>query len=672
MRGIFYVFILWIIAPSLSAAQGSLVMIGGGSEAIGGWSDEPYQWIVDHAANKRVAVISYADEDNWIPDYFISLGASVATNIKISSRSVADLQSTYDNLMTYDAFFFKGGDQSIYYKQYKGTRTFQAAIDKFNAGGVMAGTSAGMAILSGVVYTAENDSAYPDETLSNIYDKRITLANDFFPFLPGYLADSHFTERGRVGRLLPFLARWYYDRSDHIAGIGVDDRTALCIDVDRRGEVFGTGTVSFYRAASWSIVRDEIPVTPSVNSVQLLHGHVIDLNTSHILKGPEPFVEPVPSTETGNYAVVISGSSDVNENTSLLNFLVGETGVASDTIVVVTSSGKGKLFAQKLVDLGARIALIETIPAFNEANRMDLRNTIRRTAKFLFAENNDEALFSFLDGGPTGALLRSHIRRNGMTIAFAGEDGRYAGKTFPSNYRMDKYAAYYGRLTFRKGLSLLSTTVIMPNTFDPLTSDFTENATAAISYSMVSDSARFGIYLNRKNMIRFYQQRGHNYFKATGNQSVLILMNQGARAARASRPVSNGGAARNYAGFNFMEYVMLSGDAVLDAGIPFIISDVAEDFEYPILSVEHEINQSSLQIFPNPSTDGRFHFFGNPQLSGEIELTITDSMGRIVCVQRAGSPTDVVDISCLPDGLYFLRAVDGSATRIFKLIKESD
>ena len=122
--------VLFLLIPWIVAAQGSIVLVGGGSEGVGDWSDAPYKWIVDHAPNKRVAVISYAEEDDWIPNYFVSLGASAAVNIKITSRAVADLQGTYDALMTFDAFFFKGGDQSIYYREYKGTKTMQAAIDK--------------------------------------------------------------------------------------------------------------------------------------------------------------------------------------------------------------------------------------------------------------------------------------------------------------------------------------------------------------------------------------------------------------------------------------------------------------------------------------------------------------------------------------------------------------
>src|SRR5690606_14385596 len=132
----------------------------------------------------------------------------------------------------------------IYYNNYKDTKTTQAVVDKFQEGGVIAGTSAGMAILSGVVFTAENGSVYPDEALQDFTDTGITLADDFLPLFPGYLFDSHFTERGRIGRLLPFMGNWYINRGKKITGIGVDDRTAICIDENKNGYVFGTGSVS--------------------------------------------------------------------------------------------------------------------------------------------------------------------------------------------------------------------------------------------------------------------------------------------------------------------------------------------------------------------------------------------------------------------------------------------
>jgi cyanophycinase len=665
------IFILVLVSfPRMVAAQGSLVLVGGGSEAEGGWSDASYRWIIDHAANKRVAVISYADEDNWIPDYFVSLGAVAATNIRISSRSVADLQATYDALMTYDAFFFKGGDQSVYYKEYKGTKAMQAAIDKFNAGGVMSGTSAGMAILSGVVYTAEGGSAYPDETLANVYDKDITLADDMFAFLPGFLADSHFTERGRVGRLLPFLARWYLDRNELITGIGVDDRTALCIDPGMRAEVFGTGSVSFYRSSGFGVVRDEVPVADSVHAIQLLHGHRIDLSTLQVINGPVDAI--APTDETGNYTVALGGGPTPEQNTALLNFIVAENGSVDDTVVVVTAPGKGKTFAQKIINLGGRTLLVETSASSNDISQLDLRNAIRRSGKILFAENDDILLFSFLYGGPTGELLRSHLSRNGMINAFVGEDSRYAGKSFTTNHRMDQYAAYYGRLMYRKGLSLLSTSVIMANTFDSNTTDFYENTTASVPFAMVNDSARYGVYLNARNFLKFYQQDGHNYFKAAGSQSVIILINNGTRTAVAEQSVSNGASARDYAGFTSMQYVLLSGAQSIQAGIPIIKQDPPYAFEHPIVGVDPEFNQSSIQAFPNPSRDGRFQLSGFSGGSERVTLVVSDLMGRKVKEQQIDEQDEPVDISSLSDGVYLLRVGNAKGATVLKLFKQGN
>jgi hypothetical protein len=65
-----------IFAFSNSFGQGYLMLAGGAGESQGGWSDTPYKWVVDHAANKRIAVISYSSgQTEWIPDYFKSFGA---------------------------------------------------------------------------------------------------------------------------------------------------------------------------------------------------------------------------------------------------------------------------------------------------------------------------------------------------------------------------------------------------------------------------------------------------------------------------------------------------------------------------------------------------------------------------------------------------------------------
>ncbi|MBL0745274.1 T9SS type A sorting domain-containing protein [Chryseolinea lacunae] len=667
----FYSVAWLLLIATVSLGQGKLVLVGGGSEEEGGWSDTPYAWIVSEAANKKVAVISYTDEDNFIPDYFISLGAAEARNIKIDTRAVADLQATYDALMTYDAFFFKGGDQSQYYTLYKDTKTMQAVIDKFGAGGVMSGTSAGMAILSKVFYTAVKGSVYPDEALQDVFGKDMTLADDFLPLFPGFLFDTHFTERGRMGRLMPLMARWFLDHGELLTGIGVDDRTAMCIDAAKTGEVFGTGTVSIFNSQTFSVDQKDKPGADSVHVVQLLHGHRIDLSSGQIVKGPTDLLPPQPRRETGNYQVALSGSEGVSTNTELLQYLVKETGLVADTVVVVTAPGKAKPFIQKIQDLGGRTLLVETSAPFNDTEQRDLRNAIRRARKILFVENDDDALFNFLANGPTGLLLSSHMRRNGMITAFAGEDSRYAGKSFVTNHLTDQYAAYYGRLNFRKGLRLLPSSIVMSNTFDLNTSDYYENTTASVSYAMVADSTAFGIYLNRNGCLKFSQTAGRNVFKAKGDLSAIILVNRGTTAALASQPVSAGKAARNYAGFTSMRLVMLNNNNTFDAGVPMPTVDAPYVFENLVVGTAPDLNRPSLKVFPNPSANGIFSLLWNVAPPGKVELSVVDAMGRtLVQEKRLMEDENVVNVSALPDGVYLLRVNTGTGIVTHKVMKQ--
>lgn len=657
--------LIFMLAAGSAGAQGKLVLVGGGSEDENGWSNEPYSWIVNHAPNKKVAVISYSDEDNWIPDYFKSLGAVSADNIKLDSRSKSDLQSTYDLLMQYDAFFFKGGDQSYYYNYFKETKTEQAIIDKFNSGGVMSGTSAGMAILSGVIYAALTNSVYPDEVLQNFKDSDITLRDDFLPFLPGIIVDTHLTERGRGARLLGFMANWYAATGELLTGIGVDDRTALCIDENKTGLVYGTGTVSIYNAGNFKISDNDNMVSDSVHVTQLLYGNTINLQSLEILNAPEDMVEPDISSESGNYEVILSGSEGLSANGDMLAYFVEDAGEPTDSIAVVTAPGKGHAIIEKLIALGADVVIIETTEASNAASRTRLRNDIRQSKKVLFVENNDETLFDFLNDGPTGQLIYNHIRRNNIVSAFVGEDSRYAGKTFVTNHLSDPYAAYYGELEFREGLALLKTSSVMSNTCDEFTSDFYENTTAAVPYAMISDKLKFGIYLNRNSYLKFFQQGGINTLKSQGDFTTIIAVNSGTRAALASRPVNTQGDIRNYAGFSEMKYVLLHGNEQLVAGIAQPSND--DPYVPEVITATPEDEVLSLKVFPNPSKNGIFQVRMNP-ISFPYTMTVSDPVGKIL-EARAVAENDVVDLSSCAPGMYYLTIISGKKKYTLKLIR---
>jgi cyanophycinase-like exopeptidase len=228
MHCAWYAFAICLFLGSAYAQPaGKLLLVGGGAEEPGGWSDAPYTWATQQGPNARVAILGLDTANAWYEAYFASLGATHAQGFAIPNPAAAAL--LYDTLRTFGCVFIRGGDQWAYYQAWAGTPVEAALRDNFGAGGVVGGTSAGMALLSGVWFSAENGTVYPDENLQDPHNPYNTLRTDFLALLPGYLFDTHFVQRGRLARLVGMLARWHHDTGQTVTGIGVDDKTALCL-----------------------------------------------------------------------------------------------------------------------------------------------------------------------------------------------------------------------------------------------------------------------------------------------------------------------------------------------------------------------------------------------------------------------------------------------------------
>ncbi|MFZ5482165.1 MAG: cyanophycinase [Myxococcota bacterium] len=204
----------------------TLVLIGGGTEEAGGWSDPLFAAI---AEGHTVAVLgaSESSEPGWYRDYLLSLGALDAEEIVIATRAEAEAA----DLSRFDAFFLRGGDQWDYVREWDDTPVEEAIL----AASVVGGTSAGAMVLGGVDYTAEDGGVDPEDVLARYQG---TLATGFLDLLDGIVVDTHFTQRGRIGRLLPWVL------GEDVVGIGVDDMTGVVIDAAGGWTVHGTGTVS--------------------------------------------------------------------------------------------------------------------------------------------------------------------------------------------------------------------------------------------------------------------------------------------------------------------------------------------------------------------------------------------------------------------------------------------
>ncbi len=57
-------------------------------------------------------------------------------------------------------------------------------------------------------------------------------------FLPGVVIDSHFAERGRIGRLLGAVVQ-----NPRNLGVGIDENTAIVVEGQQRFRTIGSGAV---------------------------------------------------------------------------------------------------------------------------------------------------------------------------------------------------------------------------------------------------------------------------------------------------------------------------------------------------------------------------------------------------------------------------------------------
>ena len=249
---------------------GRLLLVGGGPEknGISSWSTPAYKWAGE---GKRIAIIG-TSTGTLAPYFTLQCGAAFAKEFAIASRDSANSQILYDTLSTYQVIFFRGGDQTEYYDLYRNTKLQDAVINLYNNGGTICGTSAGMHILSSIVYTAANGTVYSYESIENPNNFYVTLSDDFMNLVPGYVFDTHVAERARFGRTVGFLANYKMNKGIDITGIGMDDMTCMTVDETGLATVRGTGCANIYMSGSSYSLNGTKLLADKINIMQLLQG----------------------------------------------------------------------------------------------------------------------------------------------------------------------------------------------------------------------------------------------------------------------------------------------------------------------------------------------------------------------------------------------------------------
>lgn len=497
---IFVLAIVWDLFP-----QGYICAVGGGSEGTNDWNRAPYSWIVEKADSGKIVVLSVNDETTWIPDYFKSLGASSAYNLRINSRTLADSQAMYDSIVAADGIFIKGGNQYNYINYWKGTLTEEAIKVVFNRGGVVSGTSAGAMVLGEHDLSAKYGTYYPDDALPNPFISQSHVESDFLKLIPGVLFDTHVIERARQGRMVPLFVKLQSDGINDATIVGIDDRTAICISPDGTGTVMGSGAVAIYRVDSITNITSTQTAYHIENLLahQLVAGWEYDFFNKRIKTIPQsakPFSILSPTIPVTDVTLAGIGFKANVWTNQLSTFLQNSN---SSRIVVLTHQSY----------MSQANALITTLSSLSySAEILNYTQNSESDTSFTSTLNGSTTLFVVGDdltglkpvlnpGSICGGILLSKLQQPGWRVFAFGETGKLFTSGFSDNLTSDIYAAYRGKMTFATGLNPDANLVYQSTLFDD--SDLYENRMCSALWAMFKGRLRFGMYGNATSVYNF-------------------------------------------------------------------------------------------------------------------------------------------------------------------------
>lgn len=294
--------VLLLFCSGLAYGQGVVVIAGGGYEGDIGdessWSYLLYKRLVENGDTNadgvvKVAILATdAPTDTFMKDYFVWIGTRVgkvvtAKDFHIPTRADAN-SSLVNEIIDYDVVFLKGGDQGVYYDEWNETLLETSIRQVASRGGAIGGTSAGAMSLAGYSFSGGQDMISADVLTDShtAYLNDVSLPGtsgihtDFFSFVPGVVIDTHYTQRGRMGRMIGIMGKAVQDFADrNILAIGLEQKTGLAIS-NGIAEVIGVGEVAFIRESPTAQLQ-RTPGRPLVYTGlvldRLTHGWLYDL-----------------------------------------------------------------------------------------------------------------------------------------------------------------------------------------------------------------------------------------------------------------------------------------------------------------------------------------------------------------------------------------------------------
>jgi len=245
------------------AARGKLIIIGGAEHKDGEGAILKEFVRLAGGAKARLVVMTVAtnlpeEVGDEYTKVFRQLGVDEVSVVDVSERQDASAEDALQLLERASGVFFTGGNQLHITSLLGGSPLLELLQEKHEAGLTIAGTSAGAAMMSNSMILRGDADAPPRCGVVEI--------GPGLDFVPGSIIDTHFSQRGRFGRLLTAVAHFPQN-----LGFGIDENTAMIVDAEEL-RVIGEHTITVFDAGA--ITYTNLPYLKQDESLTL-HGVVV-------------------------------------------------------------------------------------------------------------------------------------------------------------------------------------------------------------------------------------------------------------------------------------------------------------------------------------------------------------------------------------------------------------
>lgn len=273
------------MAKKSTGPKGHLVAIGGAEDKSSDLEVLSRVISLAPADNREVVVIATASgyPEEVLPAYeqaFARVGASAVHALDIRERKQASDPDSIERIKQAGCVFFTGGDQLRLTHVFGGSPVLAAIRERYQAGAVVAGTSAGAVALSATMI-------YNGAAADALRKGAVSMTTGF-GFVEGVVIDSHFLERGRFTRLMEVGAT-----NPEFLGLGIGEDAGVIVHPNRILEAIGPGHVIIVdstQLASSNVTESRVDDPLTLENIimhAIISGYGFDVKRRQYLKPNE-------------------------------------------------------------------------------------------------------------------------------------------------------------------------------------------------------------------------------------------------------------------------------------------------------------------------------------------------------------------------------------------------